>query len=193
MHARVALCEESLAMPQFASVCNCSWNACQAPEGCRFLICCNREQQRGMAKGSKGSGTITGRPPNIGGLPGTYPSRAAKLELLGQVGEPSTLASQSQSAGMDDGGCTKWPPADTVGLHSERAKARSRPASSSGQLATPPGRPTRGQKGQQQFLAGHPKKVASQMSATQLYGGKPEKVTQEREKLAFKQGSKGSR
>ncbi|KAF5932135.1 hypothetical protein HYC85_028306 [Camellia sinensis] len=91
------------------------------------------------------------------------------------------------------GGCSKWPPAGTAGLHSKRAKARSRPASSSGRPATPPGRPTRGQKGQQQFLAGHPQKVASQMSATQLYGGKPEKVTQEREKLAFKQGSKGSR
>ncbi|GMP87060.1 hypothetical protein CsSME_00039599 [Camellia sinensis var. sinensis] len=91
------------------------------------------------------------------------------------------------------GGCTKWPPASTAGLHSERAKTRSRPASSSGRPATPPGRPTRGQKGQQQFLAGHPKKVASQMSATSPCSEKPENVNQEREKLAFKQGSKGTR
>ena len=35
---------------------------------------------------------------------GAYPWRAAKLELLDQVGEPSTLVNQSQSAGMDGGG-----------------------------------------------------------------------------------------
>ncbi|GMP36126.1 hypothetical protein CsSME_00008342 [Camellia sinensis var. sinensis] len=50
MHAPVALCGEFLAMPRFASVCNYSWDAGQALEGCRFLICCNRDQQRDMAK-----------------------------------------------------------------------------------------------------------------------------------------------
>ena len=39
---------------------------------------------------------------------GAYPWRAAKLELLDQVGEPSTLENQSQSAGMDGGGVVLW-------------------------------------------------------------------------------------
>ncbi|GMQ01715.1 hypothetical protein CsSME_00048260 [Camellia sinensis var. sinensis] len=91
------------------------------------------------------------------------------------------------------GGCTKWSPAGTAGLHSKRAKAISRPACSSGRPATPPSRPTRGQKVQEQLLVGLPRKVASQMSRTQPCGEKIENVTQEREKLAFKQGSKGLR
>ena len=66
-----------------------------------------------------------------------------------------------------------------------KKEAGSRPTSSSGRPATPPGRPTRGQKVEGEMLAGHPKKVASQMSATQLYGGKPEKTPQERAKSAF--------
>ena len=50
MYAWICLARKSLTMSRFASVCNFSWNTCQAPEGCWFLICCNREQQRGMAK-----------------------------------------------------------------------------------------------------------------------------------------------
>ena len=50
-----------------------------------------------------------------------------------------------------------------------------------------------GSKGQQKLLVGLPRKVASQMSRTQPCGEKPEKVTQEREKLAFKKGSKGAK
>ena len=41
---------KSNAMPQLASVCYCSWDACQASEGCWLLICCNRAQERGMVK-----------------------------------------------------------------------------------------------------------------------------------------------
>ena len=35
---------------------------------------------------------------------GAYPWRAAKMELLDQVDDPSTISNQSQSAGMDGGG-----------------------------------------------------------------------------------------
>ena len=43
------LARKSIAMPQLASVSNCSWDAYQAPEGCWLLICYIREQERDMA------------------------------------------------------------------------------------------------------------------------------------------------
>lgn len=59
------------------------------------------------------------------------------------------------------------------------------PTSLGGRPTMTPGRPTRVQKGQAEMLAGYTKKVASQMSRIQLYGGRPEIVTQERGKPAF--------
>ena len=67
----------------------------------------------------------------------------------------------------------------------EGQKTEGWPTSQGGRPTTSPGRPTRGQKGQGGMLVGHTRKVASQMSRIQLYGGRPEIMAQGRGKPDF--------